>query len=417
MFRVLQKIDKYDIISNGEFKLKSGEKSNIYIDFKKAISHPDLIKEICSTLYSENIISSDEKILYDYVLGIPYGGLPFSNNLSLLFNIPGLTMRKEAKDYGKCNLIEGDLDKFNKQKCKILVIEDVVTTGQSAKSIVDILKKKGHHITVISIVDRSNGNVTAKSLGADEYKYLINVPVHEMIEMTKNEIFMKLVNINIFDKLKKKSKICFSCDLNKFDDVIKSCEEIGDNIGIVKLHVDMFPDFTHEKMYKLKQIALKKNFLLWEDRKFADIGRVMIRQLTNKTYSIFEWADIISIHGIVGEESIKNLNDLGIMCFIVSELSTKNNLIDNKYTEKCLEIASNTNSIVGCVCQSKISDKYLHIVPGISDTKLFDDMGQTYSKITDKGFADFFVIGSALYKSEKPSEKIIQFNTIANSLK
>ena len=407
MFNIIKKFLNYDIISHGEFTLKSGKKSNIYVDLKKMISYPDLISDICNHI--------DNKLInnYDYVLGVPYGGICFANYISIKKGIPGLILRKEVKDYGKCNLIEGNLHLYNNEhegihRNKILLIEDVVTTGNSVKEVTELLISKGFHVDVISIVDRSNGNVNSNFLGVN-YNYVIKIPVNEIEGCNKNDMFTKLIKSNIYDKLLKKSKICLSADYDSLDDVIKNAELLGDHFSIIKLHIDTYPDFTIDKINKLKKLSIEKNFLIWEDRKFADIGNIMYKQITGGIYNISKWADIITIHGISGKESIKILDNIGCMIFLVSELSASNNLIDETYTNNCLKIADSIDSVVGCVCQNNITSKYIKVVPGISNTKIKDNMGQLYSEPSDKNFADFFVIGRSINNNSNPLKIIKEF--------
>jgi uridine monophosphate synthetase len=141
----------------------------------------------------------------------------------------------------------------------------------------------------------------------------------------------------------------------------------------------------------------------------------MYKQITGGIYNISKWADIITVHGITGKESIKSLDDIGCMIFLVSELSASNNLIDKNYTNNCLEISDSIDSIIGCVCQNNISNKYLNIVPGISDNNSKDNMGQTYNNPANKSFADFFVIGRAITSNNNPLNKILNLkNTLIN---
>ena len=131
----------------GEFKLKSGKISNYYIDLRKVISKPKLIKNITSLIYDKIKELKDFKII-----GVPYGGLPYAFSLSLNYDIACLMLRKENKNYGTKKMIEGDYQKND----KIVLIEDVLTTGtsilESLKHLKDFQVEK-----IIVIVDRQEG--------------------------------------------------------------------------------------------------------------------------------------------------------------------------------------------------------------------------------------------------------------------
>ena len=104
------------LIKQGNFLLKSGEKSNMYIDLKSIISYPQLHKKICNEL----IKKFDSKLKYNTLCGTPYGALPFTSYISISQNIPMVLLRKEQKKYGTGKRIEGVYNKNN----KVILLED-----------------------------------------------------------------------------------------------------------------------------------------------------------------------------------------------------------------------------------------------------------------------------------------------------
>ena len=97
-----------NIVIKGNFVLKSGEKSNYYVDIKKTIGIPDLFNKIIDQLYTKIKRIKNYK---DYsLLGVPYAGIPFASVLSYKLNIPLLMMRKEVKEYGTKKRIEGETE-------------------------------------------------------------------------------------------------------------------------------------------------------------------------------------------------------------------------------------------------------------------------------------------------------------------
>ena len=151
---------------------------------------------------------------------------------------------------------------------------------------------------------------------------------------------------------------------------------------------------------KLQEYKKKYVLLIWEARKFADIGNIMIKQVENSVYSYLDWVDIFSIHGITGYESVSATIDKfpKLQWILIGQLSSAANLIDATYTEKCKEIYNISPNIVGMVCQEYLGPSYVHIVPGISKHVESDGAGQTYSSTIDKEFADFFVVGRSISK-------------------
>ncbi|MEK2687849.1 orotate phosphoribosyltransferase [Bdellovibrio sp. GT3] len=110
----------YDIAHlTGEFKLRSGQISNEYFDKYRFEAQPHLLREIAKQMVS--LIPPGTEVL----AGLEMGGIPIATALSLETGIPCVFVRKEAKEYGTCKFAEG-LEIKGK---KVLVIEDVVTTG------------------------------------------------------------------------------------------------------------------------------------------------------------------------------------------------------------------------------------------------------------------------------------------------
>ena len=224
-------------------------------------------------------------------------------------------------------------------------------------------------------------------------KYLYN------INNDKINIYKNIIN-------NKHSNICLAADIENMNELFKIVDEVGEFICILKIHSDIISDFFTNYEFncnKLKQLKNKYNFKIWEDRKLADIGKIMIRQ-TNK---ISEWADIVSIHPISGKKSLENIT--GIDIIIIVEMSTEGHLMNQEYQKQVIKISENNNNVIGVVSQHKVSNKLLHIVPGISLNNNSDNLGQNYNKPENRKFADIFVIGRGIYLSDNPKEEIKKY--------
>ena len=136
-----------DAIQFGHFILTSGAISNYYIDIKKASTNPYILKKIAETIaeYTEG---------YNVIAGMELGAVPLAVAVSLETGIPYVIIRKEKKEHGTSKHIEG-ADVKGK---KVLIVEDVTTSGGSVIKSVNILREnKAILDKVIVVVDRESG--------------------------------------------------------------------------------------------------------------------------------------------------------------------------------------------------------------------------------------------------------------------
>ncbi len=133
----------------GSFTLKSGIVSPFYLDLRLSISSPKLLMEIAGAIQQ-----TTQDCPFDLVCGVPYTALPFATALSIRQNIPMVLTRKEKKEHGTGKMCEGIFCRG--QKC--LVIEDVITSGQSILNTAALLEAEGLDVQdIVVVVDREQG--------------------------------------------------------------------------------------------------------------------------------------------------------------------------------------------------------------------------------------------------------------------
>lgn len=136
-------------IKFGEFTLKSGLKSPIYIDLRRIISYPKLLAQIGNAY-----LPILEKLKFDRLAGLPYAAIPIATAVSLQGNYAMIYPRKEVKTYGTKAEIEGEFYAGE----TALVIDDLATTGGSKFEAIEKLTAVGLVVKdVVVLVDRQSG--------------------------------------------------------------------------------------------------------------------------------------------------------------------------------------------------------------------------------------------------------------------
>ncbi len=138
----------------GEFLLRSGKRSKEYFDKYRFESNPMILDAISDEMLS--MIPADT----DYLAALEMGGIPIATALSLKSGIPVVFVRKQAKEYGTCNLAEG----AEVSGKKLLIVEDVVTSGGQIVISAGELRSLGAIITnAVCVIDRLSGGGDALS--------------------------------------------------------------------------------------------------------------------------------------------------------------------------------------------------------------------------------------------------------------
>lgn len=425
----------------GEFKLKSGATSPFYIDLRSIISYPEIIRNIVSLLKSE--LAGKR---FDVITGIPYTALPLAAQLSVELDTPLVYQRKEVKAYGTGKLIEGHFKKG--QTC--LIIDDLITTGESKFEAAEGMEQAGLEVTdFVCLIDRSyNG---AEVLAGKGYRLTSIITISDMLDVlqaagkldktlaqkvadfvnqpvekprltfsqrmaeTKAPMTLKVMKTII----RKRSNLILSLDVEDTKTFFDILDVVGPEICMVKTHVDIIKDFRGDFVPRLKALAARHDFLIFEDRKFADIGSTVRKQFRSGVYKIADWAEYVTVHMIAGEAILAGLFgelDKPRSGFLLARMSAKGNLISETYTRQVIDIGKNRKDCVSGYIghgqnvedirrfRNKIPQDQLLLMPGVNLDSTGDGLGQQYLSVEDaiKGGADAIIVGRGIIASKNP---------------
>ena len=186
-----------DAIKFGDFTLSSGKKSSYYVDLRVVPSFPHQFRKMVKGLQAliSDQIGYDN---FDCLASVPTGGLVIASALAIETVKPLVYVRSQPKEHGTSKSIEGKI----KKDAKILMVDDVATTGASVSNAITILKETGAKITdTYVVVDRMEG--------ADKLLQSQGVKIHSLTNILEiTEILHKegLVSDQVLEKVKNQIK-------------------------------------------------------------------------------------------------------------------------------------------------------------------------------------------------------------------
>ncbi len=157
----------------GQFKLRSGKLSPIYLDLRLLVSYPEALRQ--ATAVYRTIL---EKLTFDRLAGIPMAGLPIGTAIALDMNRPLIFPRPSAKSYGTGKMIEGKWESGE----TAVAIDDLITKGGSLIQAIQTIREAGLHISnAVVLIDRQQGGI--QTLQANACTVHVGMTLNQLLKI------------------------------------------------------------------------------------------------------------------------------------------------------------------------------------------------------------------------------------------
>ncbi|KAF9451678.1 orotidine-5'-phosphate decarboxylase [Macrolepiota fuliginosa MF-IS2] len=219
--------------------------------------------------------------------------------------------------------------------------------------------------------------------------------------------------------IRKESNLAVSVDVTKSEDFLAIIDAVGPLVCLIKTHIDILEDFDYGLIKKLEELSQKHDFVIFEDRKFADIGNTVALQYSSGVHKIASWSHITNAHPVPGPSIITGLASVGLPLgrglLLLAEMSTKGTLATGGYTEEAVRLArANKKFVIGFIAQRRMDavglahgdneeDDFLILTPGVGLEVKGDGMGQQYrtpDEVVRQSGCDVIIVGRGVYGAD-----------------
>ena len=220
---------------------------------------------------------------------------------------------------------------------------------------------------------------------------------------------------------RKKSLVCLAADKYTMAELFELLEAVGSSIAALKTHVDLIDDWNMEEWNRFCGLAQTMDLLIFEDRKFADIGKISRKQMGG-IYNIKEWSDLVTAHLISGPDIVDGLQaawsdasrEGGVL--LLAQMSSRGNLLNPDYTTTVVEAGRAHPGVFGFIgngsnpssvraLREKVGKEKMIWTPGVNLATGDGEMGQRYGDPYEAVMAgsDCIIVGSGIHGSGDPA--------------
>jgi len=237
----------------------------------------------------------------------------------------------------------------------------------------------------------------------------------ERSSMTSNPTAARLFSL----MEEKKTNLSVAADVTRAEELLTLIHHVGGEICVLKTHIDILIDFHPSLILELRKLADHYRFLIFEDRKFADIGNTVLYQYRDGIYKISDWAEITNAHIVPGPGIIEGLKEvgkpLGRGLLLLAEMSSKGTLAQGDYTHAAVELAKQHDDFcIGFITTRKLTSdpKFIHFTPGVQFQEKKDSRGQQYQTPKEALLnqkTDIIIVGRGIIHAKDPAQEASRY--------
>jgi len=225
--------------------------------------------------------------------------------------------------------------------------------------------------------------------------------------------------------------VCLAADRRTMNGLFELIDSVGPYIAALKTHIDLVYDWNPEAWAEFCARANQADLLIFEDRKFADIGKISRDQMAG-AYDIRSWSDLVTAHLISGPDIVDGLqagwSDVGRNggVLLLAQMSSRGNLLNPNYTDEVVTKGREHGGVFGFIGNGSRPDELVELrtkvgkskmiwTPGVNLSVGDGEMGQRYGdpRAAILAGSDCIIVGSGIHRSDNPAESAKKYASVS----